>query len=733
MAQGTTKGVPIDVDPLLDLNSDLVVPSQKAIKAYVDAKKSQSDSDYVNVSGDTMTGYLTLNGDPTINLHAATKQYVDNYINGLDYKTAAHVGTVAALPAYSVSVNKLVLTGTSNGSIPTATFDNHDPQVGERVLIKNETSTLTPNNGIYVLTQVGSGSLPFILTRADDANTPSKLGEATLSIIYGDTLANTIWHCTPASVPIVIGTTNLTFIQVGSGSVGTGVANELTYWSSTTSLGSLATATYPNLTELSYLKGVTSSIQTQFSNKEDTITTLAVTKGGTGFFSYTVGDLLYADTTTSLAKLAAVDIGSVLISGGVGAAPSWSNSPELRSILLDNSTNANILTLQSGVTSTSYTITLPTAAATGAQYLQSTGAGGTLQWASGTTTGVSSIGTYVNSTGRTNGALISGSVLTFGSATASLPGMVDIAAQTWAGAKTFNAIPVFATGFSLGTSSRDAATTVEVSKTRDINTATPFTGTAIQNTQLNITATTYPGYATIGNVGAGLYYVLSNTGTGSAETNTVGQILTSYNSTQAKTLTGNAVHLRNYNTSFTLTNLTGYFSELLIQGISNPSTVTNTIGYYSIFRSGGNPGTGTVYNFFASRPGVLTSSSSIALTTTISYYAQHAYDSTSNIIDPLGRNLTETATSTTVTNRWSFYASGDKAGFGGGVIIKDSIAVTDALGNTFLNIGASTTTKSHIKLTSGVAPTSPVDGDIWYDGTALKIRIGGTTRTVTVT
>jgi hypothetical protein len=36
MAQGTTKGVPIDTDPLLTADSDLLVPSQKAIKTYVD-------------------------------------------------------------------------------------------------------------------------------------------------------------------------------------------------------------------------------------------------------------------------------------------------------------------------------------------------------------------------------------------------------------------------------------------------------------------------------------------------------------------------------------------------------------------------------------------------------------------------------------------------------------------------------------------------------------------------
>jgi hypothetical protein len=47
------------------------------------------------------------------------------------------------------------------------------------------------------------------------------------------------------------------------------------------------------------------------------------TAGGTGQTSYAVGDLLYANTTTTLAKLADVATGNALISGGVGAAPAW--------------------------------------------------------------------------------------------------------------------------------------------------------------------------------------------------------------------------------------------------------------------------------------------------------------------------------------------------------------------------------------------------------------------------
>jgi hypothetical protein len=50
---------------------------------------------------------------------------------------------------------------------------------------------------------------------------------------------------------------------------------------------------------------------------------IAAAYGGTGQSSYAVGDLLYADTSTSLAKLADVATGNALLSGGVGTAPAW--------------------------------------------------------------------------------------------------------------------------------------------------------------------------------------------------------------------------------------------------------------------------------------------------------------------------------------------------------------------------------------------------------------------------
>ena len=60
--------------------------------------------------------------------------------------------------------------------------------------------------------------------------------------------------------------------------------------------------------------------------------TLAVARGGTNIASYTIGDLIYASGTTTLAKLPDVAVGSVVVSGGVGAAPTYSATPTVTTI-----------------------------------------------------------------------------------------------------------------------------------------------------------------------------------------------------------------------------------------------------------------------------------------------------------------------------------------------------------------------------------------------------------------
>jgi len=56
-------------------------------------------------------------------------------------------------------------------------------------------------------------------------------------------------------------------IPISSTFNGSGTPNEIAYWVSATTIGSLSTGTYPSLTELSYVKGATSSIQTQLDTK----------------------------------------------------------------------------------------------------------------------------------------------------------------------------------------------------------------------------------------------------------------------------------------------------------------------------------------------------------------------------------------------------------------------------------------------------------------------------------
>lgn len=57
-------------------------------------------------------------------------------------------------------------------------------------------------------------------------------------------------------------------ISGGGGTIdGSGTTNEITYWVDSNTVGALPVATYPSLTELAHVKGVTSAIQTQLDGK----------------------------------------------------------------------------------------------------------------------------------------------------------------------------------------------------------------------------------------------------------------------------------------------------------------------------------------------------------------------------------------------------------------------------------------------------------------------------------
>jgi hypothetical protein len=95
---------------------------------------------------------------------------------------------------------------------------------------------------------------------------------------------------------------------------GSGTTNELAYFTASTTISSLTTATYPSLTELSYVKGVTSSIQTQLNGKQNTLTNPVTGTGTTNYLPKFTG-------TSTIGNSQVIDNGTQV---GVGLTPNAS-------------------------------------------------------------------------------------------------------------------------------------------------------------------------------------------------------------------------------------------------------------------------------------------------------------------------------------------------------------------------------------------------------------------------
>tara|TARA_R110000868_G_scaffold244332_1_gene500518 strand:- start:237 stop:1715 length:1479 start_codon:yes stop_codon:yes gene_type:complete len=97
----------------------------------------------------------------------------------------------------------------------------------------------------------------------------------------------------------VKGVTSSIQTQINSkGAAPSGTINQIAYFDSASSIASLTTATYPSLTELSYVKGVTSAIQTQLNTKLSTITqgTTTITSGTSGRVGFNLSGV-YTEST----------------------------------------------------------------------------------------------------------------------------------------------------------------------------------------------------------------------------------------------------------------------------------------------------------------------------------------------------------------------------------------------------------------------------------------------------
>jgi hypothetical protein len=160
----------------------------------------------------------------------------------------------------------------------------------------------------------------------------------------------------------------------------------------------LGTITIANTGVLSFSGGTTGLTPAAATAGVVTLAgTLIAANGGTGYAAYAVGDLLYADTTTTLAKLPDVATGNALISGGVATAPAWGKiglTTHVSGVLpiANGGTNGSATPTAYGVaygTGTAYAFT---AAGTTGQVLTAT-TGGAPTWAApaytGTVTAVS--------------------------------------------------------------------------------------------------------------------------------------------------------------------------------------------------------------------------------------------------------------------------------------------------------------------------------------------------------
>ena len=195
----------------VDNTSDASKPVSTATQTALDLKAP--------LASPTFTGTVTLPGAPTSDLHAATKLYVDNVTAGLNFHEAVHAASVNNLAViYNNGTSGVGATLTADTNRAFSTLDGESVVVGQRVLIKNQTDA--KQNGIYTLTTNGSVSVPWVLTRATDAdnNPTGEMKNGDFTFVQAGTVNASIGFINnSATDPIVLGTDNITYTEFNAG------------------------------------------------------------------------------------------------------------------------------------------------------------------------------------------------------------------------------------------------------------------------------------------------------------------------------------------------------------------------------------------------------------------------------------------------------------------------------------------------------------------------------------
>jgi hypothetical protein len=184
----------------------------------------------------------TISAPPNAATDIVNKTYVDALVaSGVHYHTPVRLESPTALVAVynqpNGAGNGVGATLTNSGTQVTLSVDGIATANTDRILIYTQANAV--QNGVYVVTDIGSASTNWILTRSDDTDTygfdsPNALSEgSTFFVQEGNTGKGETYTCNTPGV-ITFGTTNINFTQISSAqiySAGTGLTLNSTTFS----------------------------------------------------------------------------------------------------------------------------------------------------------------------------------------------------------------------------------------------------------------------------------------------------------------------------------------------------------------------------------------------------------------------------------------------------------------------------------------------------------------------
>ena len=183
---------------------------------------------------DVNSAKITSLGTPTVGTDAATKAYVDTIAAaGIHYHDPVRVESPTNLNAtYDNGTAGVGATLTNAGTQVALSIDGVTLSLNDRVLIYAQTNAA--HNGIYYVSDTGSGASNWELTRTTDADSygasdPDAFGQGDAFFVKeGDTGAGELYVMNTEGT-ITFGTTNITFTQVAETAVySAGAAGALT-------------------------------------------------------------------------------------------------------------------------------------------------------------------------------------------------------------------------------------------------------------------------------------------------------------------------------------------------------------------------------------------------------------------------------------------------------------------------------------------------------------------------